>query len=196
MSGGSGGFDTLISGGGDDQLSITIGSGGQFVADGGTGNDLLYLSFSTNSPTMLSLPTLAATGLGLKDVERLVISAYELRDHRITTGEAADSIGLGGGNDIVIAGGGKDDIRRGAGDDELWGGAGDDYLDGGAGSDTLRGEAGNDVLYSAGGSDRLEGGDGDDSLNVGFASGTVERDRTGPPSPSSARPTGTPRLRH
>jgi cysteinyl-tRNA synthetase len=57
-----------------------------------------------------------------------------------------------------------DRLRGGAGDDHLYGGPGDDHLKGGSGDDELFGGFGDDTLKASGGKDVLAGGAGNDTL--------------------------------
>lgn len=96
--------------------------------------------------------------------------------------DAANSVWLGSGRDVVRLGAGDDWAQGNSGADRLFGGAGndalfgsrdndalagglgEDRLNGGSGDDRLSGESGDDYLAGGAGADRLTGGAGDDRL--------------------------------
>ncbi len=138
------GNDTIIGGGGDDDLSgeagddsITGGGGddviwgdeGNDTIDGGKGDDQIYADDGNDS---------------------------------IDGGEGDDTIYAGNGDDDVSGDAGNDDISGGRGNDELIGGSGDDELDGNNGADTLAGGLGEDSLNGGRGGDQEHGGYDDD----------------------------------
>ena len=94
----------------------------------------------------------------LVEAERMGLAdSYDLTgsgiDNQFFTGESADTVSGGGGDDL---------IKTYLGDDVLQGDAGDDILHGGAGTDQLRGGADNDSLEGGDGADIVDGGDGTD----------------------------------
>lgn len=76
----------------------------------------------------------------------------------IISGSGDDTLGGGGGDDVIDAGAGDDTLAGNAGDDVLDGGLGDDTMIGGAGDDTYRVDSlGDAIVESAGGgTDRVE----------------------------------------
>ena len=116
---GGGGNDTLTSGGafdpgisglyggpGNDALLFSSGQGG--LADGGTGIDLLWVTwYETTAVTFdLSGGSVGATTLVATGMERLFITTY-LGNDTITGGELRDEIWASQGLNSVDAGGGN-----------------------------------------------------------------------------------------
>jgi len=116
------------------------------VADGGLGDDSIYLAPGVVSPATLR------GGAG---------------DDEITGGNGSDELRGNDGDDLIIGGSGNDQIFGGNGNDELIGGLGGDMLEGGDGDDELFGSEGNDALSGGDGRDLLSGDEGDDGLNGG-----------------------------
>jgi Ca2+-binding RTX toxin-like protein len=131
------GNDTLIGGGGGDDLTggsgndFLYGMGGADVLNGNTGDDKLV--GGAGDDTLLG-------DIGNDQLE----------------GEA--------GNDTISGHGGIDVLNGGVGDDKLYGGTENDQLLGGLGNDMLYGESDNDQLYGNEGLDYLHGGAGGDTL--------------------------------
>lgn len=67
-------------------------------------------------------------------------------------------------NNLIVGGKRDDRLYGGSGLDQLNGGDGDDYLEGGSDFDSLYGEKQNDTLVGGAGDDWLEGGQGTDML--------------------------------
>ena len=166
------------------------------VYDGGTGNDTLWGTDSSNdvifldddsgSSLLVSIETIRT--LGGDDVIDLTSSSFGYGNINVHGGE---------GNDIIWSNAGDDSLFGGAGDDTILGWAGSDILDGGAGNDIFNGGTGEDVAWfgnesgnivvdltivtaqaTGAGSDRfigienITGGSGNDSL-TGDASANV-----------------------
>ena len=72
----------------------------------------------------------------------------------------------GAGNNDFFSGDLADALYLGGGNDLAYGQGGDDYIDGDIGSDTIYGGSGNDALVGGTGIDRLYGGLGNDSYYV------------------------------
>jgi Ca2+-binding RTX toxin-like protein len=137
------GFEVVLSGSGNDQLSggvssdILSGGGGSDQIAGGAGNDVLIggagndiliggngidkADYSTVS-TVLTVDLSKGTSTGGNDVGNDSLTSIE----NVTGGSAADTL-IGNVGTNVLSGG--------AGNDELIGGAGNDTLDGGVGFD-------------------------------------------------------------
>jgi hypothetical protein len=80
---------------------------------------------------------------------------------------AANSVDLGGGNDVFCGGGGLDRAWGRSGRDYMSGNDGNDRMAGNGDKDVLRGGRGRDRLYGGGGADRLFGDQGGDRLYGG-----------------------------
>jgi len=150
----------IVTGAGDDSISIAAGVPAVLV-NGGGGNDTIV---ATNS---------AADTLG----------GGAMNDS-VTGGGGNELLAGGAGNDTLIAGPGNDTVDGGADADSLVGGSGVDLLVGGTGPDTiiaqgmnntLRGGKGHDSLVSAGGQNYIDGGPGIDTI-VGSSSDTIVPD--------------------
>ena len=111
---------------GDDAVRV---GGGIHESNGGDGNDLLVVDFSSSTTALIRLDQ----GYGwwrLQDTGGLnAIRYYGFESLELTAGS---------GNDRLYGLGGDDRIRAGAGDDILEGGAGNDELSGGSGNDIFR----------------------------------------------------------
>lgn len=166
---GLGGSDTLIGGGGRDNITT---SSSDSLLDGGNGDDILTGGFGND--TLLG-------GNGKDNMNG------GLGDDFLDGGSDNDSLNGGLGNDSLYGGNGNDLLSGSLGDDLLFGEDGDDQLYGSIGSDVLFGSAGNDLL--SGGTngepdapreffvDYLVGGSGRDTLNgYGGGVGTFEVD--------------------
>jgi Ca2+-binding RTX toxin-like protein len=172
------GADRLQSGGlmaggdGDDVLIATFF--GSYALDGGPGDDLAELRFSSvsrqtsgvvfvgtpNGATSYGSATESSFSPPLPNLVSVTWSGIER--FRI------DATGL---NDLLTGGAGDDQLNGLGGDDVLDGGPGADVLDGLFGADTLTGGDGDDVLQGGGQSDVMNGGGGDDIVIVDPLSG-------------------------
>jgi Ca2+-binding RTX toxin-like protein len=167
--------------GGDDN-DIVFGGGGKDNVQGGLGNDLviggggvlLFNSFDSMQ-VFDNLKPLSAGGV-------------EGVENRLFDTTAGDTLGGGGGNDIVFGTAGPDSITGGAGEDRIFGMSGFDNIDAGADNDlvfgdggkitaaglpmptsggdkdVIQGGAGNDLIYGGDGGDLIQGGDDDDRI--------------------------------
>jgi len=165
------GDDTLIGGGGDDELygqegdDLLEGGGGRDELYGGAGDDILAGGGGDDELYGGEGDDILAGGGGRDEL-------YGGAGDDIVRGEGGKDVLYGGeGDDVLLGGGDKDLLYGGAGDDivagdagkdELYGGEGDDLLAGGAGNDLLAGGAGDDVLAGGKGKDALSGGAGND----------------------------------
>jgi len=161
------GNDTIIGGGGDDDLSgeegddSVLGGGGDDylwgdegndTIDGGKGDDAIYSDDGNDSIEGGEGDDTIYAGAGDDDV----------------SGDGGDDdIWDGWGDDDIEGDGGEDDISGGKGDDDLDGGDGGDDLSGGSGDDELIGDSGDDEMDGRAGDDTLAGGLGEDSLSGG-----------------------------
>ncbi|MBD1866887.1 hypothetical protein H6F95_06145 [Cyanobacteria bacterium FACHB-471] len=147
----------LNTGGGNDTINAGLGYDS---VDGGDGDDLLIVDYSSNPYTGAS-PAAGMSGgaysngagfsgsfsayrdvnsntdsVSFSNTERFQITGTVAND-TITTGDGNDTINGGGGDDTLQGAGGNDTINGGVGDDVISAGAGINIVDGGAGIDTL-----------------------------------------------------------
>lgn len=149
---GAGGHDTLLGQTGDDILvgqtgnDSIIGGDGNDSVRGGTGDDVIDTSGGGAAP----LPDQDYPGLYPADTD----PANDL--------------------DTVYGGTGNDSITTGDDADFVSGGWGNDRLDGGFDNDTLDGNQGNDSIIGAEGADLIDGGYGDDLVYGGYGPGVPD----------------------
>ncbi|MEH2465343.1 beta strand repeat-containing protein [Nostoc sp.] len=173
---GSNGNDTILSGKGDDYISLNYSTAPYSLItkkiDGGTGNDRLslYLTNATgriistfNTATNEGSIIVGTNLINYKNIEGLEIRGTIYNDYIVGTN----------GNDYLFGGSSGNDISYG--DDQIFGGAGNDYLsvDYSTSNNTLIGDTGNDSLIanSSKGNNLLSGGNGNDNLSVSNSSG-------------------------
>lgn len=207
---GEGGLDTFAGGGGNDTISspgrqgtttILHGDAGDdliraeynpdfdqpdtdnvFAIDGGTGEDTLFIDFSSARERVVfrvvdavdGLIT-ASNGTTVRGIEAFHITGSEKNDH-LAGGDGNDTILGYADRNLLLGGDGNDSITEGpfgiANGSRLLGGNGDDTLVARAGNSSLNGGAGNDFLWieSANnpdaGPDTLFGGSGDDLIQT------------------------------
>ncbi|MFN6485794.1 MULTISPECIES: calcium-binding protein [unclassified Nostoc] len=173
---GSNGNDTILSGKGDDYISLDYSTAPYSLItkkiDGETGNDRLslYLTSATsriistfNTTTNEGSIKVGTNLINYKNIEGLEIRGTIYDDYIVGTN----------GNDYLFGGSSGNDTSYG--DDQIFGGAGNDYLsvDYSTSNNTLIGGTGNDNLsadYSKG-NNLLSGGNGNDNLSVSNSSG-------------------------
>lgn len=160
---------TIIPGPGND--TITLGSGGTFLASAADGADTVLAAQDATDLKADYSNRSAAVSLTVDG---------EANDGQPGEGDSLDfgitTLTGGTGND-TLAGSTTDDILDGfAGDDRLLGRGGNDRLLGDVGIDTLYGGSGNDLLLGQDGADKLYGGDGDDLLRGDDKSGPYGND--------------------
>lgn len=167
--------DDVISGAGDDFLSVRgganivdAGAGDDVVAywanlantlEGGAGNDLLIAGLN-NTPYFV----VDSEG-NVDDGNLSQLTGFEY--FQVYGGWFGDFISLGSGEDSAAGYRGNDTIYGNDGNDSIRGQAGDDQLFGGAGNDTLLSGFGNDLVYGGDGEDRLSSGPGNATLYGG-----------------------------
>lgn len=177
------GIETIISGGGNDELQ---GNATTVRLESGNGDDVIVLQ---------TLATTADGGGGIDTLElgNLIFAAQidlgtsvdqtgfenlnltNLADDGTGTTAANQMDGRGGndslkglaGNDSLLGGTGLDVLEGGTQNDTLDGGEEDDDLFGGDGRDSLVGGTGADFVQADTGNDTLQGDAGNDSLNGG-----------------------------
>ena len=179
---GEAGADSIYGGDGNDY--IEGGTGNDARLDGGAGNDRIYGSTETTTPTFLTTTTKILGGAGDDYIVAAVAGGFVVRTNSGTTDEAKSGYIYGGagndrifgsafkdsifgdeGDDIIETGDGGDEAVGGDGNDKITGGAGVDYLFGRSGDDTIYGMGGDDIIEGHEGQDRLYGGEGADSIS-------------------------------
>jgi Ca2+-binding RTX toxin-like protein len=183
--------DTLLGGAGDDSIELRYGDS----VDGGTGTDILYVSFfgmasgvSVDFRGLADGGTISVGGgtiVGIEQVGHIFLTEF---DDVVMAGPVPGSVGIMiegvGGNDDITGSSGVDLINGGDGNDIIRGGIGYqpgtsspvDSLSGGAGDDTIYigadgasadGGSGNDVVHGGDATDTIYGYQGDDTLDGG-----------------------------
>lgn len=160
--------DTLIGGGGMDELELEFDGAGAGVV------------FTATDP----LVTARIAGFTYVGIEMFDIDG-SLYGDRFAGWVYNDTFAGGGGNDTMFGGLGIDYLTGDDGNDSLYGGGDDDYVSGGAGFDYLSGDGGdddlvggseNDILLGGTGNDDLEGNSGADRLDGGTGNDTLTSD--------------------
>lgn len=118
----------------------------EIYADGGTGNDRIYIDPSVSRPVIL----LGGSG-----------------DDWLVAGSQQAVLSGGDGDDWIVGSGVVDLINGNDGNDRIWGRAGDDTIYAGNGDDDVEGEEGNDVIFVGEGINLAKGGSGRDRLTGG-----------------------------
>ena len=171
--------DDIRAGSGNDTVWVGIGDS----ADGGDGNDVLYLSLR-GSTRGVTFSTAGILGGGATVAGGTIGGFEEIAG--LTATDFADTITLsglstlltvdaGGGNDTIIATTSSVDVRGGDGADRFISGVAGDMFDGGAGIDTV-----DYSVFTGGVTVRLDAGTGaggDTLANVENAVGTGLDDR-------------------
>jgi Ca2+-binding RTX toxin-like protein len=162
------------------------GSGNQEYVQGGAGDDILRVDFSTvaavnaqgisMTPNTISGYEGIAIGPNWDVIGSMMLVYYSgMERFEVTGGAASDrlygegvSFGAASYSDRLFGMGGNDYLYGKLGDDYLDGGEGNDALEGGTGNDTVLGGAGDDVIIfdpsSAYLRDIAEGGPGNDTV--------------------------------
>lgn len=94
----------------------------------------------------------------------------------VTGADPNDNDNLGQTGPQTLNGGSgqtADTLYGGPGNDNLDGKSGNDRLFGGSGNDNLSGSQGNDIIFGGSGADVIDGGPGDDQLTGGFGADNV-----------------------
>ena len=136
------GDDLILAGGGDDDVT---GGDGADTVDGGDGDDLI-----DTSRDGLALPDRGFDGYPTSPVPIPPIPADSdtTDDMDVVDGGAGnDTITTGDDADFITGGSGDDSIDGGIDDDTISGGADNDYIVGGEGADSIQGDGGDDTIY-------------------------------------------------
>ena len=146
------GFDTVIGGSGNDQMSFVPGASGEYAAgprriEGGAGqNGMDFSLFPVGVTIDLQAGTASTFARGISGFTNVVGSQFN------------DTLSGDGQDNLLVGMAGNDTLRGQSGNDSLFGGAGNDSLYGGNGNDLLVGGFGSDWLYGGSGDDLLIGG--------------------------------------
>ena len=138
---------SILTGDGNDVITVEPGVDEVVYIDGGGGNDSITGGDGADTLTGGAGKNTLAGGGGAD---------------RINGSGGRDLIFGGAGDDRLFGNGGNDTLDGGGNVDRIFGGDGDDSLIGASSNDKIYGEAGNDTLIGAAGSDILDGGDGID----------------------------------
>ncbi|MBL4917686.1 Hint domain-containing protein [Szabonella alba] len=147
---GGAGHDTLIGGDGEDQLyggagdDLLHGDAGDDRIFGGDGSDTVYGGEGDNyidTSGTRPLPDIDYPGVYPADTDP------ENDRDLVFGGSGNDTILTGDDADTIHAGAGDDFVNAGIDADLVYGGDGNDTLIGGEGADTVFGGAGNDLIY-------------------------------------------------
>jgi Ca2+-binding RTX toxin-like protein len=195
---GTDGNDTIIGSSEDDTINTLRG---QDTVDGGAGNDLLILDYSSNNISGIN-SSISSNGNGgfngnYKENRGLYylddqVSFSNIERFQITGTALGDSIVTGGGNDTINGDGGDDTIYAGGGNDTINGDGGDDTIYAGDDNDTINGGAGDDTITAGTGINIIDGGDGIDTLtDANFSSATAAITINDSNNPTITVPDGT-----
>jgi hypothetical protein len=143
---------TIVTGEGDDHVTVPPGFGVNLTVITGAGHDEVRTGGGRDRV------------LGGDGDDRVYAGAGA---DRVSGGAGADYLDGQQHNDVLFGGRGKDVLYGLAGNDRLLGGTGEDHLEGGAGADLLLGGLGGDSVSGGRGNDTLHGGGGDDVVYTG-----------------------------
>ncbi|WP_299614391.1 tandem-95 repeat protein [uncultured Tateyamaria sp.] len=164
--------DIIEAGGGDD--TVIAGDGDDSV-DGGDGNDLIDTGNGDLAPD-----------LGFPNDDGTPVPGFPF-------GFPADDDPTND-LDFVDGGAGDDTISTGDDADTIVGGTGNDVIDGGIDDDEISGDEGTDRIVGGEGNDLIEGGTGDDTIfagndpDLGLDQLNIEDDGSNPIFPADPRP--------
>lgn len=182
---------------------ITVASGVDAV-DGGLGTDRLFVDYrlATGAVTGDSTSNFTEAGGGARSV---TITNGTIEHFTVLTGNAADTLTTGAGNDLIRAGDGANTITAGQGRNIIYGGEdadtitaldggncvvagngantvttgdGNDTVSGGTGADTVTTGGGNDIVTARGGADTISLGSGNDRMTVDYSATTTSVSNT------------------
>jgi Ca2+-binding RTX toxin-like protein len=170
---GTNGNDNITGTAGDDTISPLRGVD---TVNGGAGNDLLIIDYSSNNYDGIYGYSFNNSGYFqayYNSNSYDEVSFSNIERFQITGTISNDSFSTGNGDDTLTGGAGNDTIDGGDGNNTIDGGDGNDNLTAGNGNDTLTGGAGNDTIAGGDGNNTIDGGDGNDSLTAGNGNDTL-----------------------
>lgn len=162
--------NTITGGAGNNVITV---SGGVDAVNGGLGVDRLVVNYGAAGGAVTGDSTSNFTDAGGGRTVTITNGTFE--HFTIYTGNFADTITTGAGNDniyvhnganTVTAGGGANTITGGSGADTFTALGGGNYMDGGNGANVMTSGAGNDTILSGNGADTIVSGGGKDKITV------------------------------
>ncbi|MEI6161357.1 MAG: calcium-binding protein, partial [Roseococcus sp.] len=167
--------------GNDGDNTITVTAGVDSV-NGGLGVDRLVVDYhlATGAVTGNSVSNFTEAGGGGRSV---TITAGTIEHFTVLTGNGADTLTVGDGDNIIIAGNGANTITAGDGANSVTGGDnadtitvgnGGNMVDGGNGANTMTSGTGNDTILSGNGADTIVTGAGADLITVRGGADTAD----------------------
>ena len=180
---GTNGNDTITGTSSNDTINSCFGVD---TVDGGDGNDLLIVDYSSNtyngtSPNPGGIYS-SIYGGGFNGYYQALynpsyydqVSFINIERLQITGTLANDNIYTGDGDDTIVGGAGNDTLAAFGGNNSINGGDGNDVINSGTGNDTINAGAGDDVITGGTGINVIDGGAGIDTLFDGnFGSATT-----------------------
>ncbi|MBW4491206.1 MAG: hypothetical protein KME12_25900 [Trichocoleus desertorum ATA4-8-CV12] len=178
------GNDTLSGGLGNDDIragdgndTINAGLGNADRVDGGNGNDLLIVDYSTSVSSFPMAPGLSLSSYIYPSNPGSYSGSFSV--YNSSTGQSnrvdfnnIERFQVEGSqfNDNLMGTMVDETINGNAGDDVVEAGAGNDTINGGNGNDDIRAGDGNDIINAGlGNTDRVDGGNGNDLLIVDYS---------------------------
>ncbi len=185
---------------GNDGNNVVTVRAGVDAVNGGLGTDRLIVDYhlATGAVTGDSTSNFTEAGGGARSV---TITNGTFEHFTVLTGDAADTLTTGAGDDLIRAGDGANTITvgqgrnivySGEGADTITGldggnciwagngantvttGSGADIVRGGTGADTVTTGGGHDLIYVNGGADTITAGDGRDRMIVDYSKMTTD----------------------
>ena len=177
-----GGDDVIDAGDGDDEV---YGGTGDDTIDGGVGRDTIYGGDGSDLVEGGDGDDVIDTGTPVGpatdyDYPGDTTPGLPIGDNDADPNNDRDTVFGGAGNDVISTGDDADSIDGGTGDDRIYAGIDDD---------TVAGGAGNDVLVGSQGNDQLDGGDGDDLIYGGLSEEVLNLPDAVDPAPDDNRDT-------
>ena len=192
---GSGG-NGIVANAGNNLVTVTAGVD---AVNGGLGTDRLFVDYrlATGAVTGDLTSNFTEAGGGARSV---TITNGTFEHFTVLTGNAADTLTTGAGDDLIRAGDGANTITAGQGRNVIFGGAdadtitaldggncvnagngantvttgdGNDTVTGGTGADTITTGGGSDRIFVRGGADTITAGSGSDRLSIDYTASTT-----------------------
>ncbi len=171
--------NSIVGNDGDNIITVRLGDD---AVDGGLGNDRLIVDYrsSISAITGDSTSNFAEAGGSMRSV---TVVAGTIEHFTVLTGDGADTITTGAGNDIIRTGEGASTVTAGEGYNIIVGGSGADtitalnggnFVGAGNGANTVTTGAGKDRIFTGIGSDTVISGEGDDFIKVRGGADTVD----------------------
>ena len=169
--------NNIVGNDGDNVITVTDGAD---AVNGGLGTDRLVVDYHLATGAVTGDSTTGFAEAGGSHLVTITNGTFE--NFTILTGDAADTITTGAGDDIIQAGNGANTITAGQGANTILGGSdadtitaldGGNHIDGGDGTNTITSGDGDDVITSGVGADTIVAGGGNDSITVHGGADTV-----------------------